>query len=97
MLLFSMNFSTILKALVAPYPDLSDMEYERYFNFACIWAFGGTLAAEHRESFSNWWYEEFDQQIDYPVEGTVSIFSLFTSVGNMVRKSIKFVELLARS
>ena len=47
------------------------MELERYFNFAAVWAFGGTLEAECRESFSNWWKEQFEQHIDYPEEGTV--------------------------
>ena len=55
-----------------PYPDLSDVEFERYFNFACIWAFAGTLHVEHRETFSQWWRESFEQHIDYPEDGIVS-------------------------
>ena len=51
--------------------ELSDVEYERYFNFAAIWAFGGTLEEKYRESFSNWWKEQFEQHIDYPNEGLV--------------------------
>ena len=39
---------------------------------AAVWAFGGTLDVEHRESFSNWWRTQFDQHIDYPEDGTVS-------------------------
>ena len=58
--------------MVNPYPDLSDVEFERYFNFACIWAFAGTLHVDHRETFSQWWRESFEQHIDYPEEGTVS-------------------------
>ncbi|KAJ8316357.1 hypothetical protein KUTeg_006371 [Tegillarca granosa] len=65
------TFCTLVEALVASYPDLSDVEFERYFNFAAIWAFGGTLDVEHRESFSNWWKEEFSQHIDYPEEGLI--------------------------
>lgn len=57
--------------MVNPYPDLSDVEFERYFNFACIWAFAGTLHVENREAFSQWWRESFEQHIDYPEEGTV--------------------------
>lgn len=60
--------------------DLSDVEYERYFNLACIWAFGGTLAVEHRESFSQWWREQFDQYVDYPEDGTVRVSSLHVPV-----------------
>ena len=56
-----------------PYPDLSDVEFERYFNFACIWAFAGTLHVEHRETFSQWWRESFEQHIDYPEDGIVSL------------------------
>ncbi|XP_069115919.1 uncharacterized protein [Argopecten irradians] len=65
------TFCTLLEALVHSNPDLSDLEYERYFNFAIIWAFAGTLEVEHRESFSHWWKEEFNQYIEYPAEGTV--------------------------
>lgn len=57
--------------MVNPYPDLSDVEFERYFNFACIWAFGGTLDVEHRDAFSFWWREQFEQHIDFPEEGMV--------------------------
>ncbi|XP_071095883.1 uncharacterized protein [Haliotis cracherodii] len=65
------TFCNLLESLVNPYPDLSDVEYERYFNFACVWSFGGTLSLEHRESFSQWWKEHFESYIDYPEEGTV--------------------------
>ena len=54
------------------FTDLSDVEYERYFSYAAVWAFGGTLNVQHRESFSNWWRSQFDQHIDYPEDGTVS-------------------------
>ncbi|GFO25145.1 dynein beta chain, ciliary-like, partial [Plakobranchus ocellatus] len=65
------TFINLLEVLVNPFNDLSDVEYERYFNYAAIWAFGGTLACEHRENFSNWWKEQFQEHIDYPPEGTV--------------------------
>jgi hypothetical protein len=48
------------------------VEFERYFSYAAVWAFGGTLAVDNRESFSNWWRSQFDQHIDYPDDGTVS-------------------------
>ena len=62
--------------MVNPYPDLSDVEFERYFNFACIWAFAGTLEDEHKEPFSLWWKESFEEHMDFPEEGTVSVLLL---------------------
>ena len=44
------------------------------FNYAAIWAFGGTIHVNHRDTFSTWWKQTFEQYIDYPDEGTVSIF-----------------------
>ena len=60
-----------LQALVQSFTDLTDVEYERYFSYAAVWAFGGTLDVEYRESFSSWWRTQFDQHIDYPEDGTV--------------------------
>ncbi|XP_076457719.1 uncharacterized protein LOC143291635 isoform X3 [Babylonia areolata] len=65
------TFIMLLEALVHSFNDLSDVEYERYFSYAAVWSFGGTLDAQHRESFSNWWRSQFDQHIDYPEDGTV--------------------------
>ncbi|KAK6172547.1 hypothetical protein SNE40_016179 [Patella caerulea] len=65
------TFCVLFETLINPFPELSDVECERYFNFACIWAFAGTLSIEHRESFSYWWKETFEHYIDYPEEGTV--------------------------
>ncbi|XP_056010102.1 uncharacterized protein LOC125667097 [Ostrea edulis] len=70
------TFTTLLDALITRCRELSDVELERYFNFAAIWAFGGTLEAKCRESFSNWWKEQFEQHIDYPEEGTVFDYSV---------------------
>nr|XP_022320176.1 dynein beta chain, flagellar outer arm-like isoform X6 [Crassostrea virginica] len=70
------TFTTLLDALISRCRELSDVELERYFNFAAVWAFGGTLEAECRESFSNWWKEQFEQHIDYPEEGTVFDYSV---------------------
>ena len=44
---------------------------ERYFNYAAVWAFAGTLDIVHREAFSTWWKDTFREFIDYPEEGTV--------------------------
>lgn len=57
---------------MSSFNDLSDVEYERYFSYAAVWAFGGSLNVEHRESFSNWWKSQFEHHIDYPEDGTVS-------------------------
>ncbi|KAK7479590.1 hypothetical protein BaRGS_00029139 [Batillaria attramentaria] len=65
------TFISLFEALVSSFTDLTDVEYERYFSYAAVWAFGGTLDVEHRESFSNWWRTQFDQHIDYPEDGTV--------------------------
>lgn len=55
-----------------PNNDLDDAEYERYFSFASVWAFGGTLIEEHREEFSNWWKEQFEECCCFPNGETVS-------------------------
>ncbi|XP_070202269.1 uncharacterized protein [Littorina saxatilis] len=65
------TFMMLLEALVSSFTDLSDVEYERYFSYAAVWSFGGTLDVENRESFSNWWRAQFDQHIDYPEDATV--------------------------
>ena len=55
------------------FPNLTDVEIERMFNYAAVWAFGGTIDVDHREIFSNWWKETFEHYIDYPDDGTVSV------------------------
>ncbi|KAL3885754.1 hypothetical protein ACJMK2_025795 [Sinanodonta woodiana] len=65
------TFCVLLETLTNPYLELSDVEFERYFNFACIWAFGGSLGVEYREPFSQWWREQFEQHITYPDDGMV--------------------------
>ena len=52
-------------------PELSDVEIERSFNYAAIWAFGGTLDLTSRDYFSSWWRQMFEQHIDYPEDGMV--------------------------
>ena len=66
-------------------PELSDVEMERYFNFAAIWAFAGTLDAKHRETFSNWWKEQFEQHIDYPDDGTIFDFAVDAETNEFVK------------
>jgi dynein heavy chain len=55
-----------LQTLINRFPDLSDSEIERYFNYAAIWAFAGKL-------FSQWWRQTFQAFIEFPEDGTVCI------------------------
>ena len=57
------------------FPNLTDVEIERMFNYAAIWAFGGTIDLDHREAFSVWWKETFEQYIDYPDDGMVIVYA----------------------
>ena len=49
-------------------------DYELYFVFCCIWAFGGSLFKDQlvdwREEFSKWWVVEF-KTVKFPAKGTV--------------------------
>jgi len=45
--------------------------YERYFAFAVIWSFAGTLEFENQEAFSDWWRKTFEDRITWPFVGTV--------------------------
>ena len=58
---------------MAQFTSLSDEEVELYFVFALIWSFGGTLPVEARDNFSSFWRREFQQFVQFPKEGTVSI------------------------
>ncbi|XP_063266171.1 dynein axonemal heavy chain 17 [Prinia subflava] len=55
-------------------PDSPREQYELFFVFACIWAFGGALyqdqLVDHRQQFSRWWLTEF-KTIRFPNEGTI--------------------------
>lgn len=53
--------------------DLKPVELERYFNYAAVWTFGGTLTEECKQEFSNWWREQFGEHIVYPNDGMVSM------------------------
>ncbi|XP_071959570.1 uncharacterized protein [Antedon mediterranea] len=66
-----MTFCNLLEVLVAQNSQLSELQYENYFNFAAIWAFGGTLDDKSRTMFSTWWRSTFQQYIQYPEEGEV--------------------------
>ena len=62
----------VLQALIAPFSELSELDLERYFNFALMWSFGGTLEYKDRDAFSWWWKNSFDECIDIPDELCVS-------------------------
>lgn len=51
--------------------ELSDDAFERYFVFAVIWSFAGTLMEECRQAFSDWWRSTFRKRIAWPFSGTV--------------------------
>ncbi|XP_042635783.1 dynein axonemal heavy chain 17 [Catharus ustulatus] len=55
-------------------PDSPREQYELFFVFACIWAFGGALfqdqLVDHRAQFSKWWLGEF-KTIKFPSQGTI--------------------------
>jgi len=56
-------------------PDgCSKDDYELYFVWCCIWAFGGALFKDQlvdwREEFSKWWVTEF-KTVTFPKSGTV--------------------------
>ncbi|NXH86672.1 DYH17 protein, partial [Edolisoma coerulescens] len=55
-------------------PNSPREQYELFFVFACIWAFGGALfqdqLVDHRQQFSKWWLTEF-KTIKFPNQGTI--------------------------
>ncbi|KAM7035687.1 dynein axonemal heavy chain 17 [Acridotheres tristis] len=55
-------------------PDSPREQYELFFVFACVWAFGGALfqdqLVDHRQQFSKWWLTEF-KTIKFPNQGTI--------------------------
>lgn len=53
--------------------EVTEEIYERYFVFAVIWSFGGTLSNENQEPFSEWWRKTFEDRISWPFTGTVCI------------------------
>ncbi|NXB98994.1 DYH17 protein, partial [Orthonyx spaldingii] len=55
-------------------PDSPREQYELFFVFACVWAFGAALfqdqLVDHRQQFSKWWLAEF-KTIKFPNQGTI--------------------------
>ncbi|NXG18699.1 DYH17 protein, partial [Grallaria varia] len=67
----------LLECLLTPKnvpPDSPQEQYELYFVFACVWAFGGALfqdqLVDHRQQFSKWWLTDF-KAIKFPNQGTI--------------------------
>ncbi|EDV28903.1 uncharacterized protein TRIADDRAFT_19158, partial [Trichoplax adhaerens] len=60
---------SLMEILTGDSVDLNAIAYEHYFNFSCIWAFGGTLIEIHRECFNRFWRNKWD--IKLPPEGEV--------------------------
>ncbi|KAJ9459816.1 Dynein beta chain [Diplonema papillatum] len=73
----------LLDGLLVPeniLPGSPSEQYEKYFLFALIWAFGGPLSSDgridYRTNFSNWWKKEFPA-IRLTTEEKQSIFDTF--------------------
>ena len=67
----------MLKLLLTPEntPEgCSKEDYELYFAWACVWAFGGALFKDQlvdwRDEFTKWWNNEF-KQVKFPTQGLV--------------------------
>ncbi|XP_078672103.1 uncharacterized protein LOC144911712 isoform X1 [Branchiostoma floridae x Branchiostoma belcheri] len=68
------TFCALLEALLTQQTDVTEVEMERFFNFAAIWAFAGTLEGDYRTAFSQWWRHQFvagPDGVDYPESGEV--------------------------
>ena len=75
-----LNILLVFQALISPFSELSELDLERYFNFALMWSFGGTLEYKDRDAFSCWWKSSFDQYIDFPDELCVSKIAFFDAI-----------------
>lgn len=47
-------------------------EFENYFCYAAMWAFGGTLEEKHRKYFSNWWRKQWADFVSLPGDDQVT-------------------------
>ena len=56
----------VFQAIISNYQDLMPPEFENYFCYAAMWAFGGTLVEEHRPYFSQWWKEKWNDFVLLP-------------------------------
>ena len=56
----------VFQAIISNYQDLMPPEFENYFCYSAMWAFGGTLVEEHRACFSQWWREQWNDYVMLP-------------------------------
>ena len=83
-LLCDLHLRFRLQSLINPYPDLSDAEIERFFIFACVWAFGGTLESIYREQFSNWWKRTFVSRAEFD-ESSGCVSDVIVTLSNFLQ------------
>ena len=69
----------VFQAIISNYPDLMPPEFENYFCYSAMWAFGGTLVKEHRPYFSQWWKEQWNDYVMLPGDEEVSMIKWFES------------------
>lgn len=62
----------VFQAIISNYQDLMPPEFENYFCYSAMWAFGGTLVEEHRPCFSQWWREQWNDYVMLPGDEEVS-------------------------
>ncbi|XP_075248756.1 dynein beta chain, ciliary-like isoform X2 [Convolutriloba macropyga] len=67
----------LLEAMLTPQntpPDCPKDQYELYFVFCCVWAFGACMfqdqLVDYRVEFTKWWQNDF-KTIKFPSQGTV--------------------------
>ncbi|XP_020627063.1 dynein beta chain, flagellar outer arm-like isoform X2 [Orbicella faveolata] len=68
---------TLVEAIISNYQDLMPPEFENYFCYSAMWAFGGTLVAEHRLCFSQWWREQWNDYVMLPGDEEVWNYYVF--------------------
>ncbi|XP_015758877.1 PREDICTED: dynein beta chain, ciliary-like [Acropora digitifera] len=68
---------TLVEAIISNYQDLTPAEFENYFCYAAMWAFGGTLVEEHRPYFSQWWKEQWADYVMLPGDDEVWNYYVF--------------------
>ena len=79
-----MSLCTLLEGMLTKenVPQGSEKEsYDAYFQFGCVWAFGGALgsdkANDFRRIFSDWWHAEWSKSpFKFPDEGLVYDYTI---------------------
>ena len=73
----------MFQAIISNYQDLMPAEFENYFCYSAMWAFGGTLVEEHRPYFSQWWRDKWNDYVMLPGDEEVSCYFQEMSTCNM--------------